>query len=143
MDFALHPIPSLISLAEDKFLLTILFEYICRLILKSFDSLQEKFARFQNSTPFPTWVWRWLVRAFHRNIILTQFFSFQDPDTMFEDELNSQGGPGQQKMTSTVVGMVTGSSTWSRRSLRDQNPKKMYEEVRTTDFKMISLKQTP
>lgn len=57
----------------------------------------------------------------------------QDPDTMFEDELNSQGGPGQQKVTSTVVGMVTGSSTWSRRSLRDQNPKKMYEEVGTAD----------
>lgn len=51
-----------------------------------------------------------------------------DPDTMFEDEVNSQGGPGQQRVTSTVVGMVTGSSTWSRRSLRDQNPKKMYEE---------------
>ncbi|KAJ7381149.1 hypothetical protein OS493_004747 [Desmophyllum pertusum] len=51
-----------------------------------------------------------------------------DPDTMFEDDLNSQDGPGQHKVTSTVVGMVTGSSTWSRRSLRDQNPKKMYEE---------------
>lgn len=51
-----------------------------------------------------------------------------DPDTMFEDEINSQGGPGQQKMTSSVVGMVTGSTTWGRRSLRDQNPKKMYEE---------------
>ncbi|KAL9979326.1 hypothetical protein ACROYT_G016974 [Oculina patagonica] len=51
-----------------------------------------------------------------------------DPDTMFEDEVNSQGGPGQPKGTSSVVGMVTGSTTWSRRSLRDQNPKKMYEE---------------
>lgn len=49
-----------------------------------------------------------------------------DPDTMFEEDPNSQGGPGQQKVTSTVVGMVTGGST--RRSLRDQNPKKMYEE---------------
>jgi len=48
---------------------------------------------------------------------------------MFEDEINSQSGQGQQKMTSSVVGMVTGSTTWSRRSLRDQNPKKMYEEV--------------
>lgn len=46
---------------------------------------------------------------------------------MFEEDPNSQGGPGQQKVTSTVVGMVTGGST--RRSLRDQNPKKMYEEV--------------
>ncbi|XP_068704769.1 rap guanine nucleotide exchange factor 6-like isoform X1 [Montipora foliosa] len=49
-----------------------------------------------------------------------------DPETMFEEDPNSQGGPGQQKVTSTVVGMVTGSS--NRRSLRDQNPKKMYEE---------------
>ena len=47
---------------------------------------------------------------------------------MFEEDPNSQGGPGQQKVTSTVVGMVTGGS--NRRSLRDQNPKKMYEEVR-------------
>lgn len=46
---------------------------------------------------------------------------------MFEEDTNNQGGPGQQKVTSTVVGMVTGSS--NRRSLRDQNPKKMYEEV--------------
>lgn len=44
-----------------------------------------------------------------------------DPDTMFDDDSNSQGGPGNQKL----VGMVTGSG---RRSLRDQNPKKMYEE---------------
>lgn len=51
---------------------------------------------------------------------------------MFEDELSSQGGPGQPKATSSVVGMVTGGTTWSRRSLRDQNPKKMYEEVGTT-----------
>lgn len=49
-----------------------------------------------------------------------------DPETMFEEDTNNQGGPGQQKVTSTVVGMVTGSS--NRRSLRDQNPKKMYEE---------------
>ena len=53
---------------------------------------------------------------------------------MFEDEISNQGGPGQQKMTSSVVGMVTGSTTWSRRSLRDQNPKKMYEEVWTVGF---------
>lgn len=48
---------------------------------------------------------------------------------MFEEDPNSQSGPGQQKMASTVVGMVTGGSNWNRRSLRDQNPKKMYEEV--------------
>lgn len=57
---------------------------------------------------------------------------------MFEDDLNSQDGPGQHKVTSTVVGMVTGSSTWSRRSLRDQNPKKMYEEVGTTEIVISS-----
>lgn len=57
---------------------------------------------------------------------------------MFEDDPNSQGGPGQQKVTS-VVGMVTGSTNWSRRSLRDQNPKKMYEEVGTSTCKFSLL----
>lgn len=56
---------------------------------------------------------------------------------MFEEDTNNQGGPGQQKVTSTVVGMVTGGS--NRRSLRDQNPKKMYEEVWSLRTKFIVL----
>ena len=54
---------------------------------------------------------------------------------MFEDDPNSQSGPGNQKL----VGMVTGGTTWTRRSLRDQNPKKMYEEVRTPTYKLSLL----
>lgn len=49
---------------------------------------------------------------------------------MFEDDSNSQGGPGNQKL----VGMVTGSG---RRSLRDQNPKRMYEEVGSSKNKFL------
>ncbi|XP_048580801.1 rap guanine nucleotide exchange factor 6 isoform X2 [Nematostella vectensis] len=49
-----------------------------------------------------------------------------DPSNMFEQD-SVRGAP--QSMTSTVVGMVTGSSAWARRSMtRDQNPKKYYEE---------------
>ncbi|KAK3739736.1 hypothetical protein QZH41_016184, partial [Actinostola sp. cb2023] len=52
-----------------------------------------------------------------------------DPSCMFEQDANNiRGVP--QSVTSQVVGMVTNSTTWARRSLaRDQNPKKVYEEA--------------
>lgn len=49
---------------------------------------------------------------------------------MFDQDTNTVRGGAPQSMTSQVVGMVTNSTTWARRSLaRDQNPKKAYEEV--------------
>jgi len=52
---------------------------------------------------------------------------------MFEQDANNiRGVP--QSVTSQVGGMVTNSTTWARRSLaRDQNPKKVYEEVSMSD----------
>lgn len=44
---------------------------------------------------------------------------------MFDQDSNAS-----QSKTSQVVGMVTSGTTWGRRTLtRDQNPKKMFEEV--------------
>ncbi|KXJ21462.1 Rap guanine nucleotide exchange factor 2 [Exaiptasia diaphana] len=53
-----------------------------------------------------------------------------DPSCMFDQDANNVRGSVPQSMTSQVVGMVTNSTTWARRSLaRDQNPKKAYEEA--------------
>lgn len=59
---------------------------------------------------------------------LTSFVRVQDSSTMFEHDAST--GAGTQHSKSSVA-------TWSRRSLRDQNPKKMYEEVRV--FLTLSL----
>ena len=50
------------------------------------------------------------------------------------DPAPSSAGVTSQSMTSTVVGVVTGSSTWNRKSssLGPHNPKRMYEEVRAS-----------
>ena len=63
---------------------------------------------------------------------------------MFDPEAHS-AGVTSQSMTSTVVGVVTGSSTWSRKSnsLGAQNPKRMYEEVRISLYILGVVAKVP